>query len=98
MGMVGLKSCSVSLLFLDLAVVQFPVVMSGFPRRCAVKVSSVSSRFRGPQLALYCTCLKSRIHGSARGACEVNRVIFRLSSLMPFLPSVLVSLQGIGLV
>ena len=53
MGTVGLKSCPVSLLFLDLAVVQFPVVMSGFPRRCAVKVSSVSSRLRGPQLALY---------------------------------------------
>ena len=43
MGTVGLKSIPVSLLFLDFAVVQFSVVMSGFPRRCAVKVSSVSS-------------------------------------------------------
>ena len=53
MGTVGLKSVPVSLLFLDFAVVQFSVVMSGFPRRCAVKVNSVSNRFRGPQLALY---------------------------------------------
>ena len=51
MGTVGLKSVPVSLLFLNFAVVQFSVVMSGFPR--TVKVSSVSNRFCGPQLALY---------------------------------------------
>ena len=56
MGTVGLKSCPVSLLFLDITVVQVPVVMSGFPRRCAAKVSPMSSQFRGPQLA--CTCLR----------------------------------------
>ena len=53
MGTVRLKSCPVSLLFLDFAVVQFSVVMSGCPQRGAVKVSSVSNLFRGPQLALY---------------------------------------------
>ena len=80
MGTVWLKSCPVSLLFLDITVVQVPVVMSGFLRKYAAKVSPLSSRFHGPQLALYLS--ESRIRGSAREICEVNRVVFFLSSLM----------------